>query len=57
MENTNNKTIKRTTVYFNEPLLKMIKEIKETMGYSTDGQTINETIRTVYFQLQANKNK
>lgn len=57
MENTNNKTIKRTTVYFNEPLLKMIKEIKETMGYTTDGQTVNETIRTVYFQLQANKNK
>ena len=53
---TNNKTIKRTTVYFNEPLLKMIAEIKQAMGYSTNAQTINETIRTVYFQLQ-NKNK
>ena len=55
MENTNNKTIKRTSIYLNEAVLKMIAEIKKEMGYSTDSQAIIECVRNVYFSNKNNK--
>lgn len=45
----NNKTIKRTTVYFNQPILDMIKELKAKYGYTSDANTIAEAIRHYYF--------